>query len=620
MAPTHLDIDLAKTYTHADMLLSARKSPRLNLRRTASSNNNMEKAPLSSTSSRFNFNHLIASPPPSPSLPALVPRHGKPLPARTPRTYLRAALWLSGVLVILYFASGVVHKDRHLKAVGWAANSGEQYEMVEETELPDFPTPVVVTDKRGRAKWTVSIPPDSEFPLEPRVYADICMQNMEVATHVADLHSHIYKEHAAHYGYYHVDPNFMDVAEAEEHGLLPGLKAKTNMNDAPLVGENNHDGLIESDVCKKTLTFVLETRDAGLGNTLLMLWTAYGLAKKEGREFFVDDSRWAYGKYTKFFMQPPIPQCRPPPRHEMLPCPRHARHLLVSGATASYVFGGAFNDQFEDAKKMEVNRLQPIFQLARQGYESLFHLGNEDEPYLMNRVADIRAKTVVGTGENLNGIVIGVHVRHGDRRPFEFQYKDSYVPLDRYSDRAHDLIHATFNNSDYDVAQNTDAEAQSLILVASDDPDVYTSEEFSSAMPAQEVIRLAAKEHIKTGDQPAGKTGMRNFIDSPVGWEGGFFAPMFWSLGKPNSVPATAAETPDIKLPPTSEALRLRELVGRAYLLDLAVLGQSTDAIVCTVSSMGCRLLAVMMGWEKSIERKGFVNIDGDFQWRGIPW
>lgn len=163
--------------------------------------------------------------------------------------------------------------------------------MVEEAELPDFPTPVVVTDKRGRAKWTVSIPPDSEFPLEPKVYADICMQNMEVATHVADLHSHMHTEHAAHYGYYHVDPNFMDVAEAEAHGLLPGLKAKTSMKDASLIGENT-DGLIVSDVCEKTMTFVLETQDAGFGKTLLMLWTAYGLAKKEGRELFIDDSRW----------------------------------------------------------------------------------------------------------------------------------------------------------------------------------------------------------------------------------------------------------------------------------------------------------------------------------------
>ena len=117
---------------------------------------------------------------------------------------------------------------------------------------------------------------------------------MEVASTVADLHSHVHREHAAHYDYYHVDQNFMDVAEAEAHGLLPGIKAKNSVlreKDGSLVGENK-DSLIDSEICDKTLTFVLETSDAGLGKGLMMLWTAFGLAQKEGRHFFVDDSRW----------------------------------------------------------------------------------------------------------------------------------------------------------------------------------------------------------------------------------------------------------------------------------------------------------------------------------------
>jgi len=194
--------------------------------------------------------------------------------------------------VILYYGFSMVSGTSPANAVGWTTNGADQYEMVGESELPDFPTPVVIEDKRGRAKWTVSIPPDHEFPLEPKQYAEICMQNMEVSKHVADLHRHMHREQAAHYGYYHVDPNFMDVAEAEAHGLLPGTKAKTNMKQQALVGEKNTDGLIESEVCEKSMTFVMETHDAGLGKTLMMLWTAYGLALKEGRSFFVDDSRW----------------------------------------------------------------------------------------------------------------------------------------------------------------------------------------------------------------------------------------------------------------------------------------------------------------------------------------
>lgn len=285
-----LSLDLTKTYPTADMILSSRNPPRMSLRR-AGSYNGSDRGPLSSTSSRFSFNHLIATPPPSPSLPALIPRHGRSLPAN-PRRYVRALLWLVGVVVITYYGLSRIRTGHTgLVKVGWENHAGEQFEMVGDEELPDFPTPVVVTDKRGRAKWTVSIPPHSQFPLKPSDYLEICQQNMEVAIHVADLHSHSHKIQAAHYDYYHVDLNFMDVAEAEAHGLLPGPKAKTSMKEVGLVGEVQ-DSLIDSDVCKKSMTFLMETGDAGLGNTLMMLWTAYGLAQKEGRDFFIDDSRW----------------------------------------------------------------------------------------------------------------------------------------------------------------------------------------------------------------------------------------------------------------------------------------------------------------------------------------
>jgi hypothetical protein len=61
--------------------------------------------------------------------------------------------------------------------------------------------------------------------------------------------------------------------------------------DGSVVGEKL-DSLIIQDVCETTMTFVLETSDAGFGKTLMMLWTAYGLAQKEGRDFFIDESRW----------------------------------------------------------------------------------------------------------------------------------------------------------------------------------------------------------------------------------------------------------------------------------------------------------------------------------------
>ncbi|KAL2064964.1 hypothetical protein VTL71DRAFT_4104 [Oculimacula yallundae] len=610
-------LELKNTITHENMILSSRKPPHLSLR--PGKYDGSDRGPTSSTSSRFSFQNMIVSPPPSPGLPALVPRHGKPTPTHTPRRCLRAVCWLFGVLAMLYLVwnfSKIQFKDVR-KPVGWATHSGQQYELVGEFELPDFPTPVVVTDKRGRAKWTVSIPPNHQFPLEPKLYAEICQQNMEVANHVVDLHAHKQKQHF-HHEYYSVDKNFMDVAEAEFYGLLPGARAKTTMKVAgSLVGENTNE-LIESKVCEKTLTFVMETFDAGLGKTLMMMWSAYGLAEKEGRSFFIDDSRWAYGKYTNYFKAPPLPSCRPPPRHEMLPCPHHARHLVVSAATGSYVFGGAFNDQFEDARKMEVYRQKPIFALARAGYQALFKLNDMDDKYVADRISFLKQKTVRPPPETEDGIVIGVHVRHGDRHPYEFQYKDAYVPLDRYGDKSRGLLYDNFNSSGPDGDENLMAEMHSVFIVASDDPDVYDSEEFSHALRAQESIRLASKKSINAAKPTGG--AIRKFIDENVGWEGGFFAGMFWSLGKPNSVPATAVENVDVNLPPTSEALRLRQLVGRAYLMDLAVLGKASDRLVCTISSTGCKLLAVMMGWEAAIEQGKWVNIDGTFDWRGIDW
>jgi hypothetical protein len=56
-------------------------------------------------------------------------------------------------------------------------------------------------------------------------------------------------------------------------------------------------------------------------------------------------------------------------------------------------------------------------------------------------------------------------------------------------------------------------------------------------------------------------------------------------------------------------------LIGRGYLLDLAVLGAS-DGVVCAVGSSACRLVGVMMGWEAVSEGR-WVNVDDG---RGWSW
>jgi hypothetical protein len=424
------------------------------------------------------------------------------------------------------------------------------------------------------------------------------------------------------------DHGFIDVQEAQTAGYLPSPTAR--------VGVVREEGT-EKPVCKKSLTFVLESNDAGLGKTLMMLWTAYGLAQEEGRAFFIDDTRWSYGKYTAIFQPPPDPDCAAPSGHEILPCPRQARHLVASAATADVLYDSFIKD-FETSSSESHERAlrERQFALARQGYEALFRLNKDDGSYVDSRVRDLLAKRIVPkTRGQRHGLAIGVHIRRGDLHPLEYQYRQSYIPLNVYSETARDMIEARLNRTGPFGAEDKAAKAQSFVVVASDDPMTYESAELAGASRAQERIQLASKQAIQqkaTGTNPPDRSVMHKFVDETFGWEGGFFAAMFWNLGTSSrrstaasassqAVAGGAASASASSLPtPTAETLRLRSLVGRAYMMDLAVLADASDVVVCAVSAVGCRLLAVMMGWESAMEDGNWVNVDGGYGWMGLEW
>lgn len=269
---------------------------------------------------------------------------------------------------------------------------------------------------------------------------------------------------------------------------------------------------------------------------------------------------------------------------------------------------------------MEVKRQRPIYDLLRTGYEALFHLREDDEAYVTSRKAELYPS------DAQPGMKVGIHVRHGDRHPLEFQYQESYIPLDRYTAVAHDLIAATYNFSKHRTStQDLSAfESQSSLILASDDPDVYTSDEFrATATRAQERIALASKSVLDAAAAESETADPnRPFVDEAIGWEGGFFSALFWTLGA--TAPTASAKVAEAAarrdVAPSELALKLRELVGRTYLLDLKVLGEGTDGIVCGVSAIGCRLLAVMMGWDRAFVQNRWRNLDGDFDWKGIVW
>ena len=595
MPPT---LDLSRT-SHSKMIVSP---PRINLRRAASYTK--DGGPLSSTSSRFGFNHLIfASPPPSPGLPQLVPRPRKPSNTPRPSRVFRFVFWLCGVLLLFYLAVSFVRQGHVVPIMGWASHPHDEYEMVAQDDLPDFPTPIVITDKRGRAKWTVSIPPTYGFPLSLEESADVVAKCGEVSQRVDALHHNSHSISDINLvGSEHKDRYFLDVQEAEEKGFLSGKpeKAQAAMGEKP--------------VCQKSLTYVLESADAGFGRTLMTLWMAYGLAQKEGRAFFVDDSRWAYGEYSAIFDPPPVPACRPPPHHEMLLCPRQARHLVVSSANTKTVFGDMFGESDDDIHSNQ----KAMFELAHQGYKALFHLNQMDREYVVNRVQEHKAKTQAAEGHAHNGVIVGVHVRHGDLHPSEYQYHGSYIPTNIYTERAREILNTTFELRGAHRGEDKVAKDHSLLVLASDDPMVFDSEEFRGATPAQELIRLASKTTIQQVNPD--RSVMHKYVDETFGWEGGFFAAMFWNLGLSSESAVSAGKSPEAKNVPSSETVRLRSLVGRAYMMDLAVLADLSDVVICTVSAMGCRLLGVMMGWERAIHHGNWINVDGHLEWSGVAW
>ena len=299
------------------MILSSRQiPPNMALRRVPSS----QLTPTLSSSkveftAKYGFHHLLDSPLPSPALPSIIPRHGKkPAPHRFRkclRVLLRLSTWACALSLIYWMARGMVWEATQPAAVSYLTVNGDVYNIVGDGVLPQEPGTVLVLDNKGRPKWTVSIPPKLPLPLRPNDYATICLQSDQISKHLQESSTIGTHQSGRITDYYHHDPKFMDVAEAEEHGLLPSarptnqeLKKRTadlEREKGDIIDDRELANEKEAKVCKKSLTYILESTDAGFGMTLMGLWMSYGLAKKEGRAFFIDDTNWYLVAYTNRF-------------------------------------------------------------------------------------------------------------------------------------------------------------------------------------------------------------------------------------------------------------------------------------------------------------------------------
>jgi hypothetical protein len=613
-------------------------------------------SPSSAVSPQFaSFRQLLEPPPPSPALPSLIPRHGKKLQPRHFKRLQKLLLWLGGVLLTVWYCISCLRSEKAPSFVDLGLTSHDGEALI----LPSVPAPAIVKDSKGKWRWTVSIPPTRGFPLRPREYATICAKSMEISMATSKLR---HKKTTGHYPYSYKDPFFIDVQDADNEGVFGSG-----------IGKMAHSVFEQGGpVCQKSLTYVLESGDAGIGKTLLALWQAYGLAKHEGRAFFIDDSNWAYGKYETYFKPPPKPDCIRPPSKYILPCPHSAQHLVVSAATIRYTFGHGFNEEFEDAHKMEVYRQHNIYAMLKDGYDALFLLNEEDSVALQERKEEISK-----TGQ----LVVGMHIRRGDCHPYEFQYQKGYIPVDRYVSTAQSLLAISSKSSETESSSSSSSSStasskpEGILLAASDDPDVY----FAPELQAANVYRAQLKFMMESKTQKdankkteeSDRSILKGFSEVSLGWEGGFFSAVFWNLGKTfkSTAPATIKpsatgvdkstksdtaataggknkasgsnplstksgrvetnsddnehrnSTPDMPEKPSTEVLQVRSLLARAYILDLAVMAETaSNGIVCTVSSSGCRILGVAMGWDKAIDQGLWKNVDGDWDWTGVQW
>ncbi|KAI5466375.1 hypothetical protein BGZ63DRAFT_348534 [Mariannaea sp. PMI_226] len=609
---------MASASTQTKMLVVP---PRLNLRRAGSYNQN-DRGPQSSTSSRFNFNHLLFSPPPSPGLPAFIPKpkkSPKTLGARPSRIF-RRLFTLAGLISVIYVVTALISNRDVKPAVRPSYAQQDSQIFGRDAVRSDIPAPILVKDKKGHSHWTISIPHDYDFPLSFDQYGDMSAQCREVSSrarnlnHKAPISEQQMLSRNAH------DDYFIDVEEAEKNGLLPGVSESVSDRDLGHVVGMDKQARQYKPVCERSMTFVLETPDAGLGNTIMTLWTLYGLAKEQGRAFFIDDTRWAYGTYTDIFVSPPIPDCRPPPRHHIVPCPSQARHLVISSVTIKDILPGLLSKGHHIIGAD--HGLRRLYDLAHTGYQATFGLNQDDQAYIDERIKELRAKAKSEDSTVPDMPIIGFHIRHGDQHPIEYQYRDGYIPSEIFLERAEKLVDEYYNAS----FPSVNLKHESIGVIASDDPLVYEEPDFVNVFASQERIRLASKGAIEQANY--GTQMLNQFVDETFGWEGGFFAAMFWNLGvehKNNAANAPAGvEVEDVNMearlmaPPSEQTLLLRSLVGRAYMMDLAVLAGASDQVVCAVSSMGCRLLAVMMGWEHAIKKGHWVNVDGSYDWSGL--
>jgi len=263
----------------------------------------------------------------------------------------------------------------------------------------------------GTENWTLPLPLS---PLTPGAMALTCMAIQHRAGHT---HKHA--------DYYAVDQSFVDPTGEE-----------------------------------KVLTYSLAAASVvGLAESLLEVFTAYGLARQEGRRFVIDDAGWEWGAWDDYFLSSSDTDAG----EGSLPCPRSVRRLSVAHSTRGWIFGHAFTEHFESPRERGSRRQKRVFSLARTGYEALLRVRPALAARVGKRVEALKA-------EAGDGGWVGIQVRRGDYKPRTWQWlKGTGVQLDAVADVAAAL-----------------SDGRGRVVVMSDDRDVVTAPELAGSLAAVE--------------------------------------------------------------------------------------------------------------------------------------
>ncbi|KAI8449369.1 hypothetical protein BY996DRAFT_4589314 [Phakopsora pachyrhizi] len=356
-------------------------------------------------------------------------------------------------------------------------------------------------------------------------------------------------------------------------------------------------------ICEKTLTYLLDD-DYGFAFHLNAITMAAALAKSDSRSFFISDSQWDRGTWGKYFKPSTEVKCRPPPPDEMRGCPRTTKHWIITSAILAYhfspqEFGVAFGNEDasdevleEDVKGIIPYQRQPIFEMARKSFFELFILNDLIREIIYQTKQEIIDSNIWGSKKNNKlSPYISVHIRKGDRHPFDPSHKLDYLPVTDYVDAI---------NSTWNILRQSDS-------TLPDSPNVYLASDTPLIL---DVIKAA----------------------SPRKWR-------YFHLSQARSKNLSTIAHPHeySQMHFHAHVLSEREDYTRGQIVDMAFLGggwpldngkvalTSKDlekplSTICTVSSNICQFAALQLGWEDAFEHLMWINLDLPLEkkWEGV--